>query len=230
METLVNSLKLKICGMREQGNIEEVSALQPDYLGFIFYDRSPRHVLKASGEANVSGELQAPGFMPTLLTSLKKKDIIPVAVCVDASEEAVLAIVSDYGFTAVQLHGHESPSLCRHLKDRGLTVFKAFSIATTDDVRQTDAYEGCCDCFLFDTKSPLAGGSGVRFDWSILQAYSGKTPFFLSGGLAVSSVQDILSFTHQQLYGLDVNSRFETEPGLKDASLLRQFIAGLSKK
>lgn len=230
METLFNHLKLKVCGMREPGNIEAVSALQPDYLGFIFHEPSPRHVLNASGDANASGELQSNGVLPAMLHSLKVKGITPVAVCVDASEEEVLAIVSDYGFTAVQLHGHESPILCRQLKNRGLTVFKAFSVATTADIRQTAAYEGCCDYFLFDTKTSLPGGSGFRFDWSILQTYTGSTPFFLSGGLAVSSVQDILSLTHPQLYGLDVNSRFETGPGLKDASLLRQFIAGLSIK
>ena len=230
MELLFNHLKLKVCGMREPGNIDEVSALHPDYLGFIFYKPSPRHVLNVSGEANVSDELQAPEVLPTLLQRLKSTGITPVAVCVDASEEEVLAIVSDHGFTAVQLHGHESPTLCRQLKNKGLTVFKAFSVASADDVRQTAAYDGCCDCFLFDTKTSLPGGSGVRFDWSILQAYQGNTPFFLSGGLAVSSVDDIRSFSHPQLYGLDVNSRFETAPGLKDASLLRQFIAGLSIK
>lgn len=230
MESLFNHLKLKVCGMREPGNIEAVSALQPDYMGFIFYESSPRHVLNASVEANVSGEVQSNGVLPAILQRLNSMGITPVAVCVDASEEAVLAIVSDYGSTTVQLHGQESPAFCRQLKNRGLAVFKAFSVATADDVRQTAAYEGCCDCFLFDTKTSLPGGSGARFDWSILQAYQGNTPFFLSGGLAVSSVDDIRSFSHPQLYGLDVNSRFETAPGLKDASLLRQFIAGLSIK
>jgi phosphoribosylanthranilate isomerase len=230
MDSLFNHLKLKVCGMREPENIKTVSALQPDFMGFIFYALSPRHVLNASEKANVSSELQAPESLPAMLHGLKVKGITPVAVCVDASEVEVLTIAKEYGFTAVQLHGHESPTLCRQLKDKGLTVFKAFSVATADDVRQTAAYEGCCDSFLFDTKTSLPGGSGLRFDWSILHAYQGNTPFFLSGGVAVSSVQDIVSFSHPQLYGLDVNSRFETEPGLKDASMLRQFIAGLSIK
>ncbi len=218
METLVNHLKLKICGMREPGNIQAVSALKPDYLGFIFYERSPRNV------SNTSSVSRA------LLDDLKEKGITPVAVCVDASVEAVRTLVSIYGFTAVQLHGHELPAVCRQLKDDGLIVFKAFSVETTDDVRQTAAYEGCCDCFLFDTKTNLPGGSGIRFDWSILQAYLGNTPFFLSGGLEVSSVDAIRLFSHPYLYGLDVNSRFEMLPGLKDESLLMLFINQLSEK
>ncbi len=228
MESLFNHLKLKVCGMREPGNIEAVSALHPDYLGFIFYEPSPRHVLNASGKANVSDELQAPEVLPALIQRLKSMGITPVAVCVDASLQTVLSIVNEYGFTTVQLHGQESPILCRQLKNRGLRVFKAFSVATAEDVWQTAAYEGCCDCFLFDTKTSLPGGSGARFDWSILQTYQGNTPFFLSGGLSVSSVDDIRSFSHPHLYGLDVNSRFEVAPGLKDASLLKQFISQLS--
>lgn len=228
MESLFNHLKLKICGMREPDNIEAVSALHPDYLGFIFHEPSPRHVLNASREANDSTTKQAHEILPTLIHMLKSTGITPVAVCVDASLQTVLSIVNEYGFTTVQLHGHESPTLCRQLKDKELTVFKAFSVATAGDVQQTAAYEGCCDCFLFDTKTSLPGGSGVRFDWSILQAYQGNTPFFLSGGLTVSSVDDIRSFSHPHLYGLDVNSRFETAPGLKDASLLKRFIDSLS--
>lgn len=216
MDALVNSLKLKICGMREPENIDRVSALRPDYMGFIFYEPSPRHVSESSGVS------------PVLLENLRQKNVTPVAVFVNASIEEVLSVVSAYGFTVVQLHGDEPPEECRLLKDRGLSVIKAFSVATVDDVSRTVAYEGCCDCFLFDTKSPLHGGTGNRFDWSVLQAYSGKTPFFLSGGLDESSVNDILTFFHPSLYGLDVNSRFELAPGLKHVSRLGAFINQLS--
>jgi len=218
MKSVINNLRVKICGMREPENIHAVASLQPDFMGFIFYEYSTRHV---SDESGLSRDL---------VESLMGKGITPVAVCVNASFDEVLAVVRKYSFTAVQLHGTETPADCLRLMGEGLTVFKAFPVAVKDDVTLSAAYDGCCSYFLFDTKNALPGGSGSQFDWTVLQAYSGKTPFFLSGGLDLDSAAAVRAFCHPLLCGFDLNSRFEFAPGLKDASRLKAFIDQLSER
>lgn len=204
-----NKLKLKICGMRERDNVVEIAALKPDYMGFIFYPKSPR-------------------FVDTLAWNvveyLHERAIVAVAVFVNASVESIAQIVEVYGFTHIQLHGSESPEVCAKLRAKGLTVLKAFAIAEPSDLEATKVYQDCCDYFLFDAKTSSFGGSGHQFDWNILFHYSGKTPFFLSGGIGSDDVAQVRNFKHPRLAGIDLNSRFEIQPALKDVGLLQSFI------
>jgi phosphoribosylanthranilate isomerase len=195
--------------MREPSNISEVAALNPDYMGFIFYFESSRFV-----EMMVFYVAQR----------LKQQGIEPVAVFVNPSVAYVLHIREKYGFTHVQLHGRETPQTCAELKSMGLQVWKAFSVENAEDLEKTEDYEGTCSHYLFDTKSNLPGGSGKQFDWSILDNYTGETPFFLSGGIGPDDVDRIKAFAHPKLVGIDVNSKFETRPAHKDAELLKSFI------
>ena len=203
------NLKLKVCGMREPSNISEVAALNPDYMGFIFYFKSSRFV-----EMMVFYVAQR----------LKAQGIEPVAVFVNPSVAYVLHIRDKYGFSHVQLHGRETPQTCAELKSMGMHVMKAFSVENASDLAKTADYEGTCEYYLFDTKSNLPGGSGKQFDWSILDNYQGETPFFLSGGIGPDDVERIKGFSHPKLVGIDVNSKFETRPAHKDAELLKSFI------
>jgi phosphoribosylanthranilate isomerase len=211
---MIQDLKLKVCGMREPSNISEIAALKPDYMGFIFYFKSSRFV-----EMMVFYVAQR----------LKMQGIEPVAVFVNPSAAYVQHIHEKYGFTHIQLHGRETPQLCAELQSKGFHVWKAFSVETSEDLKKTKDYEGCCDAFLFDTKSNLPGGSGKQFDWDILSEYSGQTPFLLSGGIGPEDAERIGHFQHPRLMGIDVNSRFETRPAHKDPALLESFIQSLTQ-
>jgi phosphoribosylanthranilate isomerase len=210
---LNGNLKLKICGMREPDNISEVSALKPDYMGFIFYPESPRFVNTLSYN------------MAHLISIL---EVEPVAVFVNASIASIRQITELYSFTTVQLHGNETPEICIALREYGLKVIKAFSINDRLDLEETKPYRGCCDYFLFDTKTPEYGGSGIQYNWRILQDYNGATPFFLSGGIGPNDTERILTFKHPGLLGIDINSRFEIKPALKDVRLISTFINQLN--
>lgn len=205
---------IKVCGMKYPENIESVAALEPDFLGFIFYPKSPRYAeeLDLNTMNHLPEKCKKIGvFVNEDLTFIKKK-------------------VEKYNLQGVQLHGKETPELCRILKEQGLIVLKAFSIAATDDFDATAEYEGTADYFLFDTKTPAYGGSGTKFDWHILGAYVGKTPFLLSGGISANDSNDVLLIEHPMFAGVDLNSRFEIEPGLKNITLLKQFFSLLSKR
>jgi phosphoribosylanthranilate isomerase len=208
-------LKLKICGMRDAANVFEVVALKPDYIGFIFYLKSPRFV----------GVLDS-----QIVRYAKSQGIEPVAVFVDSNLSSIIQMLDLYGMTHVQLHGKETPETCRILREKGFKVLKVFNIADYSDLEMVKIYEGCCDYFLFDTKTTVPGGSSCRFDWNILKDYSGKTPFFLSGGIGPNDVEQIRSFDHPMFLGIDVNSRFEIQPALKDVALLNFFINQLILK
>jgi phosphoribosylanthranilate isomerase len=136
---------------------------------------------------------------------------------------------ADYRLDYLQLHGDESPDFCHTLQKRGYALIKAFSIATADDLKRTAEYEGRVDYFLFDTKCEGYGGSGKNFDWSVLQAYEGETPFLLSGGIRPESLEAIRRIHHPRFVGIDLNSGFEIEPGLKDVEQLGGFIQGVRK-
>jgi phosphoribosylanthranilate isomerase len=201
--------------MSDPENIQEISALKPDYMGFIFYPSSPRFVESLTMEQ---------------LVSLREKGVEPVAVFVNESTKDILKQVEKYGFNSVQLHGTESPDNCSFLKRIGLIVFKAFSVAEPSDLEATKAYEGCCHYFLFDAKTPLFGGSGTSFDWNLLHQYTGKTPFFLSGGIGPDDAHNIRIFQHPLMVGVDLNSRFETAPALKNITLVQSFKNELNTK
>lgn len=193
---------IKVCGMREPANIRAVEALEPDLMGFIFYEKSPRYVS------------EVPEYLP--------EGPERTGVFVNHSAEVMLEKARIFGLKWVQLHGQESPALCRTMKEAGLKVIKAFSISAAGDIEGPEAYEGSCDLFLFDTKTPGVGGSGKCFDWSLLDRYRGRTPFLLSGGIGPDT--DLGAVTHPMLAGYDLNSRFETAPAVKDIDRLKTFI------
>ena len=136
--------------------------------------------------------------------------------------------VSTFGLDVIQLHGHETPAFVQQLREAlPLTIVKALNVSTPDDLRQAEPYEGIADALLFDTRTPLPGGSGQQFDWSILADYRGKTPFLLSGGIGPGDADRLRQFHHPRCMGIDLNSRFETEPAVKDVEALAQFLRTL---
>ena len=204
---------IKVCGMREVDNIREVERLGIDMMGFIFWPKSSRCVA------------QCPDYLP--------QNVKRVGVFVDEDIEQVRDIVEEYALNYVQLHGHESPNYLRTLRaawseygsDTAVPyLIKAFNIGTSDDFTQTKAYEGHVDYFLFDTKGKSVGGNGEKFDWSVLENYTGETPFLLSGGIGPDDADRIKTFHHPKCIGIDLNSRFEVSPGLKDVNKLKSFI------
>ena len=193
---------IKVCGMRDAQNIRDVESLGVDWIGMIFWPKSKRYVA------------EVPSYLPE---HLKK-----VGVFVDSTLDDILQHISDYQLDIIQLHGQESPDFAKALKPH--TIIKAFNIEKADDLLQTAKYEGIADYFLFDTKGKMVGGNGEKFDWSVLTAYQGKTPFLLSGGIGPEDVESVKSFRHPRCIGIDLNSRFESEPGFKDINQLKTFI------
>ena len=191
--------------MREPDNIAALSALQPDYMGFIFWAPSSRYVSEAT---------------PVLDKSIKK-----TGVFVDASVDYIQSSISTHQLQAIQLHGEETPSYCQLVQGFGVEVIKAFSVKDAFDFSILEAYENSCDFFLFDTKGALPGGNGYTFDWSLLKEYPSQKPFFLSGGIGLENTQEIkeLLNTYLPLYAIDVNSKFELAPGLKKIKDITQF-------
>ncbi|MFL2604108.1 MAG: phosphoribosylanthranilate isomerase [Flavobacteriaceae bacterium] len=198
-------MRLKVCGMRELENISALSELDPNYIGFIFWSESSRFVDKKT---------------PPL-----DKKIIKTGVFVDATFDYILTKIKDHQLDAVQLHGQESCSYCKVIKDYGLKVIKSFSIKNTFDFNILEDYENSCDYYLFDTKGKLPGGNGFTFDWKILNEYPSQKPFFLSGGIGVDNLNEIkkLVKTKLPIHAIDVNSKFETVPGNKNIELLKKF-------
>ena len=211
-------LVIKVCGMREGANIRDVEALGIDWLGLIFWPKSSRCVS------------EMPGYLP--------RHAKRVGVFVDETPENILHLCHRYAFDYLQLHGHETPAYIEQLRHllafQGDSILppqliKAFSISTTEDLAQAKDYEGMVDYFLFDTKGPSVGGNGVRFDWTVLSDYYGQTPFLLSGGIGPGDAERIRGFRHPQCIGIDLNSRFELSPGLKDIHQLKSFIEQLKQ-
>jgi phosphoribosylanthranilate isomerase len=207
------ALLRKVCGMRAPDNIAALLNLEPDFLGFIFYPGSTRYV----------GETLAPAALQHLPGRTKK-----VGVFVNAREDEILAAVTTYQLEAVQLHGEEKPELCRQLRKQGLLVFKAFPVDDDFDFGSLKPYEGSCDYYLFDTKGQQYGGNGTAFNWEILKEYTGATPFFLSGGIGPEHAGLINSLSLPALKGIDINSRFEISPALKDVGKVAAFFKELN--
>lgn len=201
-------LKIKICGMREPGNIRAISALAPDYMGFIFYPGSKRYVGRLS---------------PSELKGVPK-NYQKVAVFVNASRDEILSTCQAYSIRILQLHGDESPAFCRTMQEEGFQVIKAFRVGQGLDLEEMDKYAGACDFILFDTSGENFGGTGKKFDWEQLKSYRLQLPFFLSGGIAPADADQILKLNLPGLYAIDLNSRFEIKPGLKNEVELENFI------
>ena len=198
-------MKLKVCGMRERENIEALADLKLDYMGFIFWAPSSRYVTKET---------------PSLPAHIKK-----VGVFVDASLDYIQSVVTSHQLQAVQLHGIETTEYCELIQNLGVEVIKAFFIKEDFDFSVLEEYENNCNYFLFDTKGALPGGNGVGFDWNILNHYPSKKPFFLSGGIGLEHISElkIILNTPLPLYAIDVNSKFESVPGIKKIDVLKQF-------
>lgn len=155
------------------------------------------------------------------------KGVKKVGVFVNATEDYIFKQQEDYGLDMVQLHGEESPEFVERIKVR-LPVIKAFKIKNKEDIALTHAYENAADYFLFDTEGKLYGGNGTLFNWELLQHYKGGVPFFLSGGIGPEEIKAISEFEHPAWMALDINSRFETAPGIKDITVLKQFLWDLN--
>lgn len=204
-------MKLKICGIKYPGNARQLLTLAPDYLGFIFYKKSPRYV----GEpADLDWVKNLPG--PTQ----------KVGVFVNEEVETMKKTAEMLGLHVIQLHGEEPPEVCGFLKKAGLEVWKVFGMDKEFDFEKTKPYAGVADKFLFDTKGKNRGGNGVAFDWSLLEKYEGETPFVLSGGIGPEDARPVSTLSANRsmlLAAIDINSRFEIEPGLKDFNLVKKF-------
>ncbi|WP_316815326.1 phosphoribosylanthranilate isomerase [Pedobacter nyackensis] len=205
------NVKLKICGMKLPENIQAVSSLKPDYLGFIFYRDSKRFV---------------EGLTPLFVKSLPA-GIIKTGVFVNEELNRVAQLAVLYGLNAVQLHGQEPVKYCIALKgllaDAGIQLIKAFGVDENFDFNVVNAYANVVDYFLFDTQTSGHGGSGKTFNWALLKNYTLNKPYFLSGGIALESVEQLKEINDPRLYSIDVNSMFELAPGLKDIDKLKDF-------
>jgi phosphoribosylanthranilate isomerase len=211
----MKSLKLKICGMKHPENISEVAKLQPDYMGFIFYEKTPRYF-----EAK----------MPEISSAIKK-----TGVFVDAEINIILDKIKEHDLNAIQLHGEESAAFCAELKtlliETEVEIIKVFSIKDDFDFERLKEYETVVDFFLFDTKGKNKGGNGITFNWEVLKDYRSKKPFFLSGGIGaeeVEAIQKLQAYFEENgeenlLYAIDVNSKFEEEAGCKNVEKLKEF-------
>lgn len=206
-------MKVKVCGMKLRDNIAEIDRLQPDYLGFIFFDGSKRCVKGTLDPADIGN------------TSARR-----IGVFVDQSVEEIEAAIKAYKLHAVQLHGNESPGECRYFRRKGIEVIKAFSIGKESDFLLTKSYTGCCDLFLFDTKGMEAGGNGISFDWNLLEKYDSQVPFFLSGGIGPENIQEAMKIKDERLFGIDVNSKAEHSPGVKDFIKVQQVISHIKNR
>lgn len=205
-------MKLKVCGLKHQSNIEELMQLPIDYMGFIFYDKSPRFV----------DEKLSFDFMRSIPKQIKK-----VGVFVNESSYFICNKIAHYDLNMVQLHGDESPEICKELKPH-VKVMKAFQINDDFDFNQLENYSSVVDYFLFDSPTVNYGGSGNTFNWQVLEKYDYDIPFFLSGGISEEHIEQIKQLKIPQQIGIDINSKFEIEPGLKNTNKIKPFITKLN--
>lgn len=231
-------MKIKVCGMRDAENIKAVSALGIDMMGFIFYPKSTRYVSMINSEAGTM-----PDYSEERLATMRagapaqhEQGPLRVGVFVDDMPQNIVSRVVNYQLDYVQLHGHESVVMIENLKQTlmpdiapNIKIIKAFGIASAADFEQCKPYEGVADLFLFDTQCPTKGGSGQHFNWQLLQAYKGQTPFLLSGGIGPDDADALLQIKHERMVGIDLNSRFETSPAMKDVEKLHTFIEKIRK-
>jgi len=198
-------MKIKVCGLKQPENIKAVAALKPDYMGFICYGPSPRYIDTLSPEA-----LQAiPG------------NIHKTGVFVNETAAAISSLIDQYDFDTIQLHGDESPEFADAFRSK-VIVIKAFGVDNNFDFGKLTAYVNKVDYLMFDTKTTIYGGSGKAFNWNILNKYTLDTPFFLSGGISLDNIEEVRNITHPQFYAVDLNSRFEDEPGVKNIQKLEK--------
>lgn len=209
-----NPLLIKVCGMTAPANIAEVAGLSPSFMGFIFHEGSPRCAL---------------GIAPEAVRGVSEAGIRPVGVFVNKTVDYIDATCRYYGIRTVQLHGDETPDDCRELKRRGYAVFKAIPVGVDVEWEAYRGYEDAVEMFVLDSKSAARGGSGKKFDWAVLSDYPLSTPYLLGGGVSPDDAALIAGHSSPGMAGVDLNSRFEEAPGLKDIALLAPFIDSLRK-
>jgi phosphoribosylanthranilate isomerase len=202
-------LKIKVCGMTDPGNVKEIAGTAPDLMGFIFYSGSKRYVGKHPDDALF---LNVPS------------GILKTGVFVNEEAFRVVEIARLFRLGLVQLHGNETVDYCKYIKDKGLSIIKAFEINQRISFMSLEKYLDVCDYFLFDSKTGSRGGSGLKFDWEKIDEYDLNKPFFLGGGIGPEDICLIKHIKHGSLIGVDINSRFETRPGIKDAMKVQEFI------
>lgn len=214
----MRELKIKVCGLKDQQNLTEIESCAPDYIGFIFYEKSKRFV-----EENQR------------ITA--SKNFKRVGVFVNSSIQNICDKVIQYNLDIIQLHGDESPLNVENLRSeilklslhKFIEIWKAISVKEASDMHKAVAYEHIIDKFLFDTKGKFPGGNGERFDWQILDEYTYSPPFLLSGGISNKDVLAINEIKHPKFHGIDINSQFEIKPGLKNLNMVKEFIKSINK-
>lgn len=212
--------------MRDADNIRDISALGVDMIGLIFYPPSPRYVQQFSSGAGI-----IPDYAPDM-----GKTPLRVGVFVDDMPQNIVTRVYNYKLDYIQLHGNEPRETLENLRATidpdikpKIKIIKAISVSSGEDIKKYKEYVGAADLFLFDTKCKTVGGSGEQFDWQVLQAYDGDVPFLLSGGIGPDDAERIKNFHHPKCIGIDLNSKFEIEPALKDVEKLKQFLVKVKK-
>lgn len=201
-------MKIKVCGTRDKENLESILRLNPDFVGFIFYDKSPRFVSQLPDVNWPAG-------------------VEKVGVFVNESTEVILEKAKEFGLDFIQLHGDETPKQCAELKLRGLGVIKVFNVGEDFDFLLLEPYKPVVDYFLFDSATAARGGSGQTFNWDLLKRYDQQVPYFLSGGIGPMHAQAMKSDWVKELdpFALDINSKFETAPGMKNIAVLEKFMS-----
>ena len=226
---------IKVCGMCEADNIREVQGLGVDWIGMIFHPESPRYVSQIRSRAGIIPDYSKFELQRKCGVDEDRKDLVHsvkrVGVFVDDMPQNIVTRVVNYKLDIIQLHGSESVVMIDNLRRTidpdihpGILFMKALPVSTADDIKKYKEYIGHVDYFLFDTKSPLAGGSGKQFDWSVIDEYDGDVPFILSGGIGPEDAERVLAINHPKMAGIDLNSKFEIEPAVKDVEMLRNFI------
>ena len=217
---------IKVCGMRDARNIREVSQLGIDMIGMVFYPKSPRYVEMQSSHAGI-----IPDYVKEDINIKSSKTPARVGVFVDDMVQNIVTRVVNYHLDYVQLHGNEPREMCENLRltldpdiRPGIKIIKAISVSDASDIQKYKEYVGAVDLFLFDTKCKTVGGSGQQFDWQVLEQYDGEIPFLLSGGIGPEDASRLHAFHHPKCIGIDLNSRFEIEPGVKDVEKLKGFL------
>lgn len=223
---------IKVCGMRDPENIRAVEQLDIDWMGFVFWPESPRFVKMLHSRAGIIPDYNPlPGEHTKKMQPSNGKKPKRVGVFVDDMPQNIVTRVYNFDLDIVQLHGQENKVMIDNLRRTldpdirpGVKIMKAISVAGKEDVAKYKEYEGAVDFFLFDTRCDSVGGGGKKFQWDILEAYDGETPFLLSGGIGPDDVDAVKAFHHPMCIGIDINSKFETEPGVKDVNAITQFI------
>ena len=212
--------------MRDAQNIREVSQLGVDMIGMIFYPKSPRYVEMQSSHAGI-----IPDYVKEDINIKSAKSPARVGVFVDDMVQNIVTRVVNYHLDYVQLHGNEPREMCENLRSTldpdirpGIKIIKAISVSDASDIQKYKEYVGAVDLFLFDTKCKTVGGGGQQFDWQVLEQYDGEVPFLLSGGIGPEDASRLHAFHHPKCIGIDLNSRFEIEPGVKDVEKLKGFL------